>query len=154
MKGSGGKPQPQPTPKQELWTRPRSERYLRLEEVGSGSFAKVTLAIDLLTNGRVAIKKQKADSQSCLREFALLSAIGAHPSEYVAHMLDDYTATESGKTMLCTVHPLADSTLWHVFGSSRGRLHDSVLSRYLRGAASVLRHLNTLTIVHGDASLC
>ena len=151
MASAGAKPQP--PSKYELWMRPRSERYLRLEEIGSGSFGKVTLAIDLLGGGRVAIKKQQVDSQACQREFALLSALLAHPSEYVADVLDYYTVTESRKSVMCTVHQLADSTLGHVFESSRGRLHDGVVARYLHDVACGLRHLHALTIVHGDASL-
>ena len=58
-----------------------------------------------------------------------------------------------GKNLLCTVHALADSTLWHVYWSSRGKLTDERVSHLVRGVVLGLQHLHNLSVVHGDASL-
>ena len=93
-------------------------------------------------------------SQSCAREFAFLSALGAHPSDNVAVMLDHFAMKGSdGKNLLCTVHALADSTLWHVYWSSRGKLTDERVSHLVRGVVLGLQHLHNSSVVHGDASL-
>ena len=60
-----------------LWLQPRSARYFRLEGIGSGSYGVITLAIDQLTNKRVALKKQDATTKECSAEFAF-SAHSAH----------------------------------------------------------------------------
>ena len=137
-----------------LWQRHRHERYLILESIGEGTYGRVSMAIDQLTNRRVAVKKQDVKSQSCAREFAFLSALGAHPSDNVAVMLDHFAMKGSdGKNLLCTVHALADSTLWHVYWSSRGKLTDERVSHLVRGVVLGLQHLHMLSVVHGDASL-
>jgi len=137
-----------------LWQRHRHERYLILESIGEGTYGRVSMAIDQLTNRRVAVKKQDVKSQSCTREFAFLSALGAHPSDNVAVMLDHFAMKGSdGKNLLCTVHALADSTLWHVYWSSRGKLTDERVSHLVRGVVLGLQHLHNLSVVHGDASL-
>lgn len=113
------------------------------------------MGIDLITNRRVALKTQAASSEECTREFAFLSALGAHPSPHVAAMLDYFTTMSSGRRLLVTVHDLADSTLWHVFRSLKGEptLPASSLSRYMSGVALGLQHMYRLNVVHGDASL-
>ena len=136
-----------------VWRRPRAERYLKLEHLASGSFGKVSFAIDLLTNRRVAIKKQDANSESTQREFALLSALTSHPSAHVTGMLDYFTTKEKNKMVLQTVHHLADSTLWKVYKFSRGGLPDSRVAKYMFGVVAGLSHLNSIGIVHADASL-
>ena len=137
-----------------LWQRPRAERYLKLEHVGSGSFGRVSLAVDLLTNRRVAIKKQDVSSKMSQREFGFLSALGAHPCAHVACMLDYFVSKDQkGGHFLQTIHPLADSTLWNVFKFSRGDLSDARVAKYMFGVATGLSHLNMLGIVHADASL-
>ena len=136
-----------------LWRRPRAERYLKLNHIAAGSYGSVSLALDLLTNQRVAIKKQAVESDACQREFAFFAALGAHPSEHVAQMLDYFTTTDQNAKFLQTVHPLADSTLWQVFKFSRGHLPDSRVAKYVFGVAMGLSHLNSLGIVHADASL-
>ena len=166
-----------------LWMRPRSERYRKLSFLGSGSFGTVTMALDELTNRRVALKEQSLASPGCQREFALLAALNAHPSPFVSTMLDYFTVTrplprdeatvsdrgvasaqkstgtvsDRGVAHLVTVHPLGDSTLWHLFRGcltrDRGGISDSILATLMYGVARGLGHLHQLSIVHGDASL-
>ena len=137
-----------------IWQRPRHERYMVLESIGEGTYGMVAMAIDQLTNRRVAIKTQDVKTESCTREFALLNALGAHPSDHVVAMLDYYALKGTdGRSHLCTVHPLADSSLWHVYLASHGQLPDERLAHLARGAAMGLKHLHTLSVVHGDASL-
>ena len=111
------------------------------------------MALDLLTNITVAIKCQVASSHACAREFAVLLALKAHPSEYVSGMLDYYTKCGPSQMILYTVQPLASSTLFHIFRSSPQGIAEQHARVYLRDAAHGLRHLNMLQIVHGDASL-
>ena len=142
-----------------VWLQHRSRRYTRLASIGSGTFGSVTMATDELTNVRVAIKKQNISSPECQREFAVLSALGGHPSPFVSCMLDYFTETvapsASGRahSVLHTVHPLADTTLWHVFKACERGVPDDRLARYMFGVASGLAHLHSLSIVHADASL-
>ena len=140
-----------------LWSRQRRERYIVLQSIGSGTFGDVSLAIDLLTNRRVAIKQQNATSDTCRREFALMGALEVHPHPNVAIMLDYFSSsTAGGLPKLSTVHPLADSTLWRVYRaieSTQLPITDARLAVYMRGVVAGLGHLHTMSIVHADASL-
>ena len=58
----------------------REQRYQWVGCVDAGSFGEVTVAIDLLSDGRkVAIKKQGIPSEAAARELLLYSAASAHP---------------------------------------------------------------------------
>ena len=142
----------------QVWARPRSERYIVLQTIGSGTFGDVSMAIDKLTNRRVAIKQQSTDSETCSREFAFLAALSVHPHPNVAVMLDYFTSpgTSAKAVNLNTVHILADSTLWRIYRAietTKVPITDARLAVYMRGVAAGLEHLHGLCIVHGDASL-
>lgn len=153
-----------------VWFERRACRYAKITSIGAGSFGDVTMAIDRITNQKVAIKKQDIAHEACGREFALLSALGGHPCPYVATMLDYFTETVSDRanqqvarstsapaarprSILFTVHPLADTTLWHVFKACPEGVSEDRSVRYLYGVSMGLAHLHRLSIVHGDASL-
>ena len=51
-------------------TRTRESRYQVVGELGAGSFGQVSLAIDLMTNRRVAIKQQLMPSEEAVRELS------------------------------------------------------------------------------------
>ena len=80
-------------------------------QAGSGMVGQVPICIDLLTNTRVAVKKK--DTEGIAREFAALSAIGAHPHPHIATMLDYYYVVPEGhdRHELYIVYESADSTL-------------------------------------------
>ena len=79
--------------------RPRRERYMVLQTIGSGAFGDVSIAIDRMTNRRVAIKRQGTDSEACAREFAIFPALSAHPHPNDSVMLDYYvTGSSTAKT--------------------------------------------------------
>ena len=114
----------------------------------------VRMCIDLLTNTRVAWKKQ--DTEGSAREFAALSAIGAHPHPHIATMLDYYVVPKGHRHDLYIVYELADSTLWALFRTDEvpmQRLSEDRLARYMYGVARGLSHMHGLGIIHGDASL-
>ncbi len=134
----GGAADSEPPAKRPLWLQPRCKRYLVLVSIGNGSYGRVSMGIDLLTNQR---------------EFALMAALVGHPHPSVARMLDYFCTEAKGKQELHTVQALADTTLWHVFRSSAGDLADGRIASYLRGVAAGLGHLHSLGIIHGDASL-
>ena len=57
----------------------REQRYQWVGCVDARSFGEVTVAIDLLSDGRkVAIKKQGIPSEAAARELLLYSAVSAH----------------------------------------------------------------------------
>jgi len=136
----------------------RSARYRVIGTLTAGSYGKVRVAIDAMTNVKVAIKAQESPSDKAVRELALYSALSSHPHPHVACMLDYFTTTGSGAhQLLHTVHPLCDSSLWHVCSKDpsvqRGLIADAQWSRYTREMCSGMGHLHSLSIVHGDASL-
>ena len=127
---------------------------LKLGHIGAGTFGAVSFELVLLTNRRVASKKQAVNSLARQREFALLSALGRHPCEHAATMLDHCTTKGSqNRVWMHTVHALAGSALWKVFHFSRGSLPDDRIARYMFGVASGLSHLRSLDVVHADCSL-
>jgi hypothetical protein len=140
-----------------IWLRARADRYVPLVLVGAGSFGEVSMCIDLLTNTRVAVKKQ--DTEGSAREFAALSAIGAHPHPHIATMLDYYLVSKGSLVRrydLYIVYELADSTLWALFRTEEVRmkhLAEDRLARYMYGVARGLSHMHGLGMIHGDASL-
>ena len=138
-----------------IWLRARSERYLPLAQIGSGMVGQVPICIDLLTNARVAVKKE--DTEGIAREFAVLSAIGAHPHPHIATMLDYFVVPKGHhRHELYIVYESADLTLWALFRTDevrKQRLSEDRLARCMYGVARGLSHMHGLGIIHGDASL-
>ena len=77
--------------------------------------------------------------------------LATYPCPHLIDMLDYFV--NAGR--LCTVYPLADSTLWHVYRSRQhgGLWASSRLANYMSGVGLGLAHLHALQVAHGDASL-
>ena len=138
--------------------RTRDSRYQLVGELGAGSFGQVSLAIDLMTNRRVAIKQQLVPSEEAARELSAYTIFSARPHRHVLTMLDYFVSTRAaGKharaTILSTVHELCSTSLWHVFRGSPGGLAQEVVCKHVQGMAHGAAHLHSMGIVHGDLSL-
>ena len=97
----------------ELSTQSREMRYQVLGKLKEGGFGQVHLAIDKITNRRVAIKKQ-SNGQEAAQGLLAYSVYQASPSPEYLSMLDYFWA----EGVLHTVHELAATPLNDI-------LHDS-----------------------------
>ena len=84
--------------------------HRRYNEVGggqkrSGSYGNVFLAIDAVTQGAVAIKRQRIPSDTAETEFAAYCAVRRWPHPNVQRMLDHFVSRDQhGQHLLHTVH--------------------------------------------------
>lgn len=102
-------------------------RYQRLSEGEGrrGSFGNVAIAIDLVTNSTVALKRQEVPSEVAEREYAAYCALRRWPHPNVQHMLDHFILRDNrGRSYLHTVHEFFDSTLWHLYRSDVVQVHE------------------------------
>ena len=73
-----------------LWELPRTHRYAILAKLGQGMYGKVYLALDNLTNRRVAIKKQTVGCELAAAEFATHAMLASFPCPHLMDMLDHF----------------------------------------------------------------
>ena len=135
-----------------LAAQPRSKRYALMQRVSGGQFGEIWLAIDRMTNARVAVKKQELSSEAAARELSSLSALGAFPHVNVVVMKDYYVLSAH----LFTIYDALPTTLWHIWKSHDCQFQQlpvEVVGKYMAGVASGIGHMHDHNIVHGDASL-
>ena len=158
-------------------------RYLRVDEdkggaaaagpLGAGSYGRVILAIDRVTDEVVACKRQKLPSESCMRELTAHMFLRSNPHPNVLMMRDHFVfsvadgaasassaaasaAPAPRRDYLYMVFDVCPSTLWAVWNSPRGKggcLDEAVRFGHVAGVAAGLQHLHSLAVVHGDLSL-
>ncbi len=132
----------------------RAGRYLSLGEVRvQGRCGTELLAIDRLTNRRVAVRTQHVPSEEVSREFLAFSLIGAFPHQNVSTMLDYYVGSSS-EGLLHTVHEVCSTSLWEVYetGPPRGLPKEQV-RRHVCGLTSGVGHLHRHHVIHTNLNL-
>ena len=141
-----------------------SERYLRLDEgqggaIASGSFGRVYLAMDQLTQQPVAVKRQPAGHRSCAREMAVYEVFRAFPHDNILLMLDRFVDRPAGSDSPCVyiVFEYCPTSLWHIFRreplAQHGLLEMATIARHLQDISRGLSHLHGLGMAHGDLSM-
>jgi len=137
---------------------PGHKRYQRVMEgfggaVGAGSFGRVYLAIDRITNIHVAVKRHnKLPNPEAGREFTIYALLMNYPCLHVMALTDYFLDHD----ILYTVHELCGTDLWRYFQQplvQRGHFEEFVVKGYLHGVCSGVGHLHGLAITHGDLSL-
>ena len=121
-----------------------------------GSYGTVAIAIILVTQGTVAIKRQRLPSDTAQNEFAAYCALRRWPRPNVQRMVDHYVAGDGGHNVLHTVHDFFDSTLWRLYKSDvvqAGALPRKRWWSLLQGLSSGVAHLHHIGIVHADLTL-
>ena len=135
----------------------RSDRYIRLEMVGQGSFGTITRAMDTVLDRCVVLKKQPMESEAAQRELMAYKVFAAHPSAHVLSLYDYFTEHKMGEGhRLVMVYELCDCILHHIFRCKPclgNGLAPPKFAAYMKGVCSGLEHLHGLDVVHGDVSM-
>ena len=138
------------------------QRYIRLNEgsggaVAAGSFGRVYVAVDAVTNKTVAVKRQNVPNDQAVAEFLAYCTLAHFRHPNVMQLLNHFTSgTAEGHHVLYMVFELADTSLMQVFKSplhQRGRMPSASVANYICGAVQGCGHLHGLSIAHGDLSL-
>ena len=140
---------------------PGAVRYQRLDEgrglgaLCSGSFGRIYVALDQVTNETVAVKRQPTPSDAAARELAFYKAISQCRHPHVMSLLDHFVV--QGRAFedahLYMVFELMDTSLWHLWLNRRRMILLTLAQRFLRQVADGVMHLHSLNIVHTDLSM-
>ncbi len=131
------------------------QRYQKAEDDlvnGSGGFGVAYVAVDLLTQTTVVVKRQVLHGARAGRELAAFHVLKAFTHPNVLEMLDSFESNNC----LHLVFEAAAMDLWEVWATPVGRdrlLQASSLQRYLEGAFAGVAHLHACDVAHGDLSL-
>ena len=124
--------------------------YILLEELGQGTFSKVTKAIHLITSQQVAVKildKEKIeddiDIERIIREMEILKSI-YHPN--IVQMYENYSTIHNFYLMMELV---GGGDLFD-FINKNNYLSENIACHFFRQLISVLEYLNSLGISHRD----
>ena len=104
--------------------RSHAQRYKKLKVLGGGSYGEVWVAIDTVTNQKVAIKIQEAENSSSAKELMVYSLLSSYPHQNVAVLLDFFMAPKQGgsKLYLNTIHKADFPEINRNLSDSRGLL--------------------------------
>ena len=136
-----------------------SSRYRRLDEssshghIGKGSFGRVFVALDTVTDITVAVKRQVLPSDDAMRELQFYKALSQVPHPNVMQLLDHFVAKGMAGTCLYMVFDFMDTTLWHMWTHRRQLLPPPVCIAALRQVAAAVGHVHDVGLVHTDLSM-
>ena len=137
-----------------------SKRYRRMDEgkglgaISKGSFGRVYVAVDSLTQQTVAVKRQVLPSDAASKELAFYLALSQAPHPNVMRLLDHFIADEPrGGQCLYLVFDFMDATLWDMWKTRRRLLPLAMVQNVLGQFAAGLGHLHHCGMVHTDLSM-
>ena len=136
------------------------DRYTRTGHGASGflskgSYGKVYLAIDTISQQLVLIKKQRLPDDAAERELLTHMTLLQHPHSNIITLLNYYVTQRSdtqNTDCLALVLPLCDSTLAKAVAARAIHSSDRA-EQQSRHVASAVAHLHRLQIIHADLSL-
>ena len=130
---------------------PANSKVSRYRPLGGplaqGSYGEVSVAWDAKVNGIVALKKQKAKSETAARELNAYRSLPEHPN--VLSILNSFVVDR----WLYFAFRYHDSCLWAVWRAARGCLELDEVRPYCKHMFEGLRHMHTHNVCHRDLSL-
>lgn len=124
-----------------------AERYVPIQTVGVGSTASVTLALDAVTHGKVALKtvsKTKMSRRKVMQEINVQASVSQHP--YIA-TLHDAIETDDAYTLVEEYMPNGD--LFDVIKPDLGMPEENAM-QYARQLISAIEYMHRCRTAHRD----